>query len=216
MQEVIARKIGPKRKGFRGKEPFLKSGEMVHWDSYLERDYIRLADFDAAVEEIYFQPVCIRYTYMGKTRRYYPDFKIISPDGHVIVIEVKPTKYLRHPKNIVKYEVGKQFCEGKGWTFVIVTEEQIRPGYLQNNLALLRAYGFEDGVEHVISSIKEKMTVKHQCYIFELREEFMDVSDHDFQVALYRLIYLEELLTDLIKSHLTEESIIKMNLEGGE
>ncbi|RKP56258.1 hypothetical protein D7Z26_06375 [Cohnella endophytica] len=216
MQEVVARKIGPKRKGFRGKEPFLKSGDMVYWDSYLERDYIRLADFDSTVEEIYFQPVCIRYTYKGKTYRYYPDFKIISLDGHVTIVEVKPRKYLQHPKNIVKYEVGRLFCDEKGWTFVIITDEEIRPGYLQNNLAILRAYGFEDGVEHIISSIKEKMKEKCQCYVFELREEFMDVSDHEFFVALYRLIYMEDLLTDLIASQLTEESFIKINLMDGD
>lgn len=211
MQEVVARKIGPKRKGFRGKEPFFKSGEMIHWDSYLERDFIRLADFDPEVDEMYFQPLCIRYTYLGKRYRYFPDFKIVSPDGHVTLVEVKPKKFLNHRKNIVKYEVGRQFCEEKGWTYLIVTDEQIRPGYLQNNLALLRALGFEDGVDHIISSIKEKMKEKRQCFVFELKEEFMEVSDHEFFVALYRLIYIEDLLTDIIGSQLTDESFLKIN-----
>jgi len=211
MQEVIARKIGPKRKGFRGKEPFLKSGNMVHWDSYLERDFIRLADFDSEVEEIFFQPLCIKYTYLGRTYRYYPDFKIVSPEGKVTIVEVKPTKFLRHPKNFVKYEVGRLFCKENGWTYLITTEEQIRPGYLQENLAVLRALGFEDGIDHIISSIQEKMKEKRQCYVFELKEEFLEVSDHEFFAALYRLIYLEDLMTDLIGSQLTDESYVKIN-----
>lgn len=215
MQEVVARKIGPKRKGFRGKESFFKTGDSVHWDSYLERDFIRLADFDPEVAEMYFQPLCIKYSHMGRTKRYYPDFKIASPNGHISIVEVKPVKYLLHPKNVLKYEVGRRFCEERGWTYVVVTEEQIRPGYLQENLSILRAHGFEDGVDESLSLIKEMMRDKRSCYVFELREECMDVSDHDFFVALYRLIYMEDLLTDLVAAPLTDESFLKLNESEG-
>ncbi|RKP56255.1 hypothetical protein D7Z26_06360 [Cohnella endophytica] len=52
----------------------------------------------------------------------------------------------------------------------------IRLGYLQENLSLLRAFGFEDGVDHIVSSNKEKMKAKNQCYVFELKEEFKEVN----------------------------------------
>ena len=84
-----------------------------------------------------------------KMHRYYPDFiaEIKSPDGSVktYVIEVKPKKQTKAPEkkkkqtksyikecmtfaiNEAKWKSAKEVCNGKGWDFIILTEDDILP-----------------------------------------------------------------------------------------
>ncbi|NOU75314.1 hypothetical protein GC098_28680 [Paenibacillus sp. LMG 31458] len=213
MQEVVARKIKPKRKGFRGKEPFITTGGMIHWDSFNERNYIRLADFDLSVSAIFYQPICIRYTHIGKKYRYFPDFKVITFNGKTYIVEVKHSKYFDTPKNRIKYEVGRKFCEENGWIYIVVTEKQIDQGYLQYNLALLRAHGLEFYDQKYETEMLDKLQALKSCYIFELREYFEELSNEQFFSLLYHLIYLQDIRIDLIGSKITDESVIYSIIE---
>ncbi|WNR43008.1 TnsA endonuclease N-terminal domain-containing protein [Paenibacillus roseipurpureus] len=165
-----ARGIKPKRKGYRGKEPFLKTGEMIHWESFLERNFIRLADFDQQVDEIFYQPVCIRYSLNGKKHKYFPDFKLILKDGRVFIIEVKALRFKNSPKNVIKYEVGRKFCEAQGWNYEVFTEVEINPRHLQTNLSLLRHLGTQEVTDNIMDLVLEQLQLKTEMYLFELRE----------------------------------------------
>lgn len=83
----------------------------------------------------------------GKFHRYYVDFIVtkINPDGsrETIVIEVKPYKQTIEPKkpkkiskryinevktwgiNNAKWTAAKNYCEHKGWKFLIFTESEL-------------------------------------------------------------------------------------------
>lgn len=83
----------------------------------------------------------------GKLRRYFPDFVIKkrNKDGsiEIIVIEVKPyvqsvppergkkteKRYLSECKtfatNYSKWEFATQYCQRKGWRFIIITEREL-------------------------------------------------------------------------------------------
>lgn len=83
----------------------------------------------------------------GKVHRYFPDFyvKKRSPNGKIetIIIEVKPKAQTREPKkqtkvtkkyinevttwgvNSAKWLAAEDFCENKGWKFMIMTEDHI-------------------------------------------------------------------------------------------
>lgn len=208
-----ARAIKPKRKGYRGKEPFLKTGEMIHWDSFLERNYIRLADFDQQIDEIIYQPVCIHYTLNGKKRRYFPDFKLILKDGRVFIIEVKTLRFMNSPSNVIKYEVGRKFCEDKRWHYEVFTEEEINPGYLQTNLSLLRHLGTQEVSDKIMDHVLEKLKLKTEMYLFELREVCEEIDEESFYKAVYQLIYLQEISTDLVNVKLTDDSILRFSDE---
>lgn len=166
-----AREIKPKYYGYRGKEPFMKNGSMVHWDSFLERSFIRLADFDLNVEELYHQPLCIYYTMNGKQLRYYPDFKMILKNNQIIIVEVKPEAFLNHPKNLVKYEVGRRYCLEQGWEYRIYTEKEISPSFFQDNISLLRHLGTQEPNDADVDYILEKLEEKKEVSIFNLRQE---------------------------------------------
>ncbi|MGX4584444.1 TnsA endonuclease N-terminal domain-containing protein [Paenibacillus chitinolyticus] len=208
-----ARKIKPKRKGFRGKEPYLKTGDMIHWESFLERDFIRLADFDQQVEEIFFQPVCINYLLNGKKHKYFPDFKLILKDGRVFIIEVKALRFKNSPSNIIKYEVGRKFCEAQGWHYEVFTEEEINPRYLQTNLSLLRHLGTQEVMDKIMDHVLGQLELKTEMYLFELRESCTEIDEECFYKAVYQLIYLQEISTDLVNVKLSDDSILRFAVE---
>ncbi|WP_317957316.1 TnsA endonuclease N-terminal domain-containing protein [Paenibacillus chitinolyticus] len=209
-----ARKIMPKRKGFRGKEPFLKTGDMIHWESFLERNFIRLADFDVQVEEIFYQPVCIHYLLNGKKHKYFPDFKLILKDGRVFIIEVKSLRFKNYPSNVIKYEVGRKFCETQRWHYEVFTEEEINPGYLQTNLSLLRHLGTQDVSDKIMDHVLEQLKQKTEIYLFKLRESCEEINEENFYKAVYQLIYLQEISTDLVNVKLSDDSVLRYSVEG--
>lgn len=204
-----AREIKPKVKGFRGKEPFLKTGDMIHWDSFLERNFIRLADFDPAVEELFYQPIQIDYWINGKKYRYYPDFKMILDNNKVCIVEVKTERFFNTEKNAIKYEVGRRYCEERGWEFRVLTERQINPRFLQWNLSLLRHLGTQDVFEKTEEFILDRLKkVGVSLPLFELRENCSELDDETFYAAVYRLVYLQDIQTDLINEKLSDESLL--------
>ncbi|QZN77682.1 TnsA endonuclease N-terminal domain-containing protein [Paenibacillus sp. DR312] len=205
-----ARKIKPKVKGYRGKEPFLKIGEMIPWDSFLERDYIRLADFDLEVNMIYAQDEKITYLYNGKVRNHFPDFKVITNDNQVWIVEVKPNAFVNDEENQKKYLAGRAFCEERGWTYIVVTEDDIRPGFLQQNLSLLRGLGAEDVSDETLDFVKMQLEKSNECTIGHLRMFCMNLSEEDYYASVYQLIYFQELYCDLILQPITNDSVIKI------
>lgn len=83
----------------------------------------------------------------NKVRRYFPDFlvKTKNPAGQIIttLLEIKPKNQTRPPEppknksrrfikevmtwgtNNAKWEAAQSFCEMRGWTFKIITEDDI-------------------------------------------------------------------------------------------
>ncbi|PAD28716.1 TnsA endonuclease N-terminal domain-containing protein [Paenibacillus sp. 7523-1] len=208
MFDQPVRKIKPKTKGFRGKEPFLTTGVMIPWDSFLERDFIRLADFDLCVEDIYAQNVKITYLYNGKLHEHYPDFKVVTDDNLVWIVEVKPTAFVHKEENQIKFLAGRAYCEERGWTYLVMTEEDIRPGYLQDNLDLLRGLGIEEVETSILDIVLTHLAKIEECSIKELQKMCSELSEEEYYRSIYQLIYFQEVHCDMILYSITGNSRI--------
>lgn len=204
-----ARKIKPKTKGFRGKEPFLKINEMIPWESFLERDYIRLADFDLSVEEIYAQNECITYLYNGKIREHFPDFKVITSDNQVFIVEIKPNEFVDSEDNQIKFLAGRAFCKEKGWKYLVMTEDDIRPGFLQQNLSFLRGLGTQDIPDSKLEAVLIQLKKVNKCTIAELRELCMELAEYEYYGSVFQLIYFQEVDCELILQPITLDSLVE-------
>ena len=86
----------------------------------------------------------------GKIHRYFPDFyiKVKEPDGSIkkYLIEIKPHKQTMPPKkpqrqtkgyiyevyeyakNQSKWEAATEYCKDRGWTFKVLTENELGIG----------------------------------------------------------------------------------------
>lgn len=76
----------------------------------------------------------------GKVHRYFPDFWIKKKNNEIIVVEIKPRKQTKPPKqqikmtkrylsevktwgiNSAKWKAAKAFCEDRQWKFIIMDE----------------------------------------------------------------------------------------------
>lgn len=122
-----------------GKFPSLKLDRMVGYQSLIERDFIYLLDFDAAVTTYAEQSVSLHYREGSKQRRYTPDFSLAYNDQNYLV-ECKHHAFMQSDKNELKWIAARNWCNERGYIFVVVTEAAIRVGYRLENVKLLTDY----------------------------------------------------------------------------
>ncbi len=125
------------RKNIIGKFPSLKLGRMVTFESGIERDFISLLDYTPIVARFEEQPLAIEYEHEGKMHTYTPDFLIAFRNGRRALVECKPQKFVGREENRRKFQAARAWCAGRGWTFHVATDEQIRAGYRVENIKLL-------------------------------------------------------------------------------
>ncbi|GFN33854.1 hypothetical protein PCURB6_41140 [Paenibacillus curdlanolyticus] len=188
----------------------MKNNKMIHCESRLERHFVRLLDFDREVIEVESQPVCLLYEYKGRERKYYPDFKVITSDGRVRIVEVKAKSKTQNPEIIIKFIIGRMYCESQGWDYQIVTEEQIFQGHLQENLDKLRAMGYEWTEFNDLVYVLHTLQNTGASTIEMLRSNCSDLDESTFYKCVYKLIYHQKVYADLFASELNEQTIVSI------
>lgn len=96
-----------------------KLGRDVAYESDTELSVIQLLSFSTQIAYYQEQPLSVGYRYDGQQRTYYPDLLAVTTDGRCIVIEVKPQFEMATAINVVKYRALQQFCDNRGWGFVM-------------------------------------------------------------------------------------------------
>ena len=212
MQMPVRKIKASKKKNYRGSTPSRKCGTMIQWESLLERDYIYLLEFDSNVKYFESQAVEINYLYKGRKYCYYPDFRIITADNHVRIVEVKPRSFLQKEENLRKFQAGKMYCEERGWEFIVVTEENIRMGFLQENLRKLFHVSYDQISIALLERLKKKIKSEESITINSLIEKMDGLNDRSLLYKhIYYLIFKQQVYTDLINFILDENSILKVN-----
>lgn len=209
-----ARKIPPSRgKHSRYEVPFIRKKSMILCEGSIERDYVKVLDFDPTINEIISQPIAIFYSYRGKVRVYFPDFKVILTNGDVWIVEIKPAEKLRKEENLIKYVVGKLYCDPRGWEYKVVTEDEIRQGFLIKNLNDLRSFGTTQVDYKLLIYITQKLKEVGTCTIKDLCIRCTEMDNEDFYKGIYYLIYHHNIYMDLVNQELNDDSEISIQLE---
>lgn len=76
----------------------MTTGDLVGYESLLERDRVMLADFNRDVVAIASQPFGITGDTGDSTHRDVPDHMLRRADGSVVVVDVKPAAPIDRPK----------------------------------------------------------------------------------------------------------------------
>ncbi|TCM99386.1 TnsA endonuclease-like protein [Paenibacillus sp. BK033] len=214
---IPIRKIRPtKGRNYRSKISRSKNLQIVHAESLLERDFVRLCNFDKAITNIYFQPVGIRFFYQGRERKYFPDYLLKTIDDTFVLVEVKLKEFAGKDKNKAKFLAAAEFCKTKGWKFNVVTEDQIRPGYLQYNLKMLLEVKVHKEVPLVTQFLLTIIKQKGRMKVGDLFELSRSINPSLLLINLYKLIYSGCIVTDLIKTKVTNESILTLREDNHE
>lgn len=206
-----ARKIRPKKNlnSYRGKMFSEKNGAMIYWESLLEKDFIKILEFDFKIISFESQPIEINYYFNNKERRYFPDFRATTSTGEISLYEVKPLDKVNEKENIIKYGAARLYCEENNWGFSVVSEDKIRQGYLLYNLDFLRNY---PEIRTKVSNIKYLDTILEEfgpCTISELKSISTQALDEsEFYMNLYYMLYKQIIKVDLINHKLNNQSLV--------
>lgn len=111
-----------------------KCSHVIQFESYLEKEFLFLLQFDSNVISIGDQPVKIAYVKKGEDHEYTPDFLVKYSNGMKVFFEVKYTSDLE--KNSRKYaaqfKAAKHYAVSEGALFRIITDKEIRTQYKRN------------------------------------------------------------------------------------
>jgi hypothetical protein len=95
-----------------------KTGKVCNYRSSWELHLMKMIDKDPRVETWSYEPLSIPYILEGKSKRYIPDFHIVSSTGKDYLVEVKPSNLTQTSMNSAKRDAAQLFCEKLGWTYV--------------------------------------------------------------------------------------------------
>jgi len=102
-----------------------KNNRLVHYRSGYELEVYQALEKINDVKEYYVEPIKIGYLFEGKKHTYNPDLVIIYQDNHKEIWEIKPSNQTDLPKNNAKWVACDNYCQSKGWRFVVITEKGI-------------------------------------------------------------------------------------------
>jgi hypothetical protein len=125
-----------------GHYPSKKNGRLIQFESGLEKNLIKLLEFDPNVLEFFDQPFRIRYKdKTGKDRTYVPDFFAKFRNGTSIIFEVKIQDFIDKNVEMVNEisKAGRSHGNSIGARFEIVTEKVLKT-HLIDNVSLLLDY----------------------------------------------------------------------------
>lgn len=126
------REIPLKQRSVRGYIPSLKlnmKGNVLNYESQLERDFLYLLDQDPNCIDIQTQPCHVHYTTKNNRKvKATPDVWAIFQDGCQYLFEVKPEKKLKELEKDENWQLKTkaiiQYCENHpiNWEYRIITE----------------------------------------------------------------------------------------------
>jgi hypothetical protein len=118
-----------------------KAGRLVQFESWLERALILRLDRDPEVLDYQSQPEMFTFNdEQGERRSYTPDFMVWRRDGSIEIHEVTLAQR-RVRVDIWRREcAARQICQGRGWRYIVHTEQTLPQGGELANLLVLAGY----------------------------------------------------------------------------
>jgi hypothetical protein len=94
------------------------TSSLIGYESLLERDRLWMADFDPQVRWIASQPFWMSGRDGSGLRRHVPDF-LLETDRGWLVVDVKPSAMLEHPKVAEQLAWCGQLCADRRWSYEV-------------------------------------------------------------------------------------------------
>jgi hypothetical protein len=105
------------QRGFAGWWWSVTTGELVGYESWLERDHAMLLDFDPQVTGFASQPFWLRWTgESGRARRHAPDYFARRRDGSGLVVDVRADDRIEAADEEA-FAATREACAQVGWSF---------------------------------------------------------------------------------------------------
>lgn len=97
-------------------------GKEMHYRSGMECEVYECLEVMPEVIGYEVEPFSVQYSFMGEIHEYNPDLKILFLDGRIEIWEIKPANQTSLPKNTAKWTACQQYCDVRGYQFMVLTE----------------------------------------------------------------------------------------------
>ena len=142
---AISKKLRNKR-GYKqtvGNFSSCKMKTSVWYDSALKRDFMYWLEFDPDVVSYTTSAISFDYYESGKLKQYIPDFQVVRHQKRQI-IDVKSKKTFKSDRYKLLYQQLSNICHDTGWTFIALSESEVRQEPIFSNIKLLYRYAREN------------------------------------------------------------------------
>jgi hypothetical protein len=175
---------------------------MVHCESWIERDYAYLLEYDPMVEWYEEQPCKISYIFDRKEHYYVPDFSVFWRNRRPSLVECKPVSKLDEPENLRKWTAARLWCTQNHYTFVVITDASLRElGNLLPNIKLLASHGHQritpQAKEYLLRTVQAENRKLSVAELVERAKE--QLAPNTVRSCVWHLLYTGELSADLSK-----------------
>lgn len=123
-----------------GKIPSWKMGRMIHWESPIERNAVKLLDADPAVIQFCEQPCEITYLLDGGKHSFFPDLLVCYRESKEFWEVVKSAEAISS-ENANRIELFRATLPKFGYGYRLVVAEEIESGHRLANSEVLLRYG---------------------------------------------------------------------------
>ncbi len=113
------------------------------YESALQRDFMYWLEFDPDVISYQTPAISFDYYSSGKLKHYVPNFQVVRHQKKQIV-DVNSQKIIESDKYRRLYQHLSSICNETGWTFVALTESEVRREPILSNIKLLYRYAREN------------------------------------------------------------------------
>lgn len=175
--------------------------ETIQFESGAE-DILQLSFLrDRTIKRLVSQPMEIPYyDEEGKLRTYYPDYLIERIDGSIEIYEFTLSSRRFSPKGIARERGAKQYCDEKGWKYIVHTELDLPSKTYQDNLQALFgfcafAYDNEDVYREITRLLSDCENKLFSTLISELKMKF-DLEEGIINAVIFHRMWFCDLCTD--------------------
>ncbi len=134
----------------------VKNSAIIMCESSLEFDACFHLEYHPNVVSFESQPFCFNYQLEDGSHSYTPDFLVTLKSGHKSLQETKDSKFCLTPEYLHIFEAMQKGSEAIGFPLHLVTEQQIRKGFILDNLKLIHRYA---GSKHICDFKKSVIEV---------------------------------------------------------
>ncbi|MEI8612161.1 Tn7 transposase TnsA N-terminal domain-containing protein [Enterovibrio sp. Hal110] len=134
----------------------VKCNDIIPCESPIEFDACYHLEYHPDVQSFESQPFCFEYQLEDGVHSYTPDFLVTMKNGKKSLQEIKRSRFGLTPEYLHTFEAMQKGSEAIGFPLHLVTERQIRKGFILDNLKLIHRYA---GSKHVCDFKKSVIEV---------------------------------------------------------
>ncbi len=178
------------------------------YNSLLQKDFMYWLEFDTNVLSYDTPGIAVNYQSNGKEKSHAPDFQIVRHQKKQI-IEVKSQKTVESEKYIRLYQMLSGLYDETGWTFVVLTEAEIRrEPIILSNIKLLYGYARES---FSIDEYRDCWEIARSNAPASLVEIFQILDQHRIRRnVLFKLLFHNLVEIDIQQPITANSSIIEV------